>query len=401
MNLLLKIAFALVISLLWFTYVFAQETLSINGYVRGEIGSSDLNNNSLLNPDNLLQRDTFSSKLTTLITAEAKLGNNANIVVGLKGETAATASQTSTVTLQEAYYKDIAGSFSYKIGKQFLAWGPGYAFNPSDVVNIQKNPTLVGVNQLLEGRMIYDFSYIPNDWLTWELIFPTEGVTSKDSIPVIVRNNVIFSGADVYLFGRFIGNGQPYYGGGVSYNLSDRLLFYSEALYKESSLITKVVASGSSFTSATVAEKPFNYLLGFNWAAAEDVSVIAEYYQNQENWTAADFGAFIDYLSFLRVNNPGGLPSALALYRPFGNSRDYTDWTISFSHIMNTYWGVSLGAIVNLSDGSYIARPQISYAVSDNLDISLLGNFFQGNSRSEFGNNPESYTLTLFVNTYF
>ena len=97
-----------------------------------------------LNPGNINDENQFSNLITGSVSFKNDFSDNINGMIRLGAESAPARYRNSDpserVYIRETYIDFLQENYSVRVGKQFIKWGDGVFFNPSDVVNISRDP---------------------------------------------------------------------------------------------------------------------------------------------------------------------------------------------------------------------------------------------------------------------
>ncbi len=133
----------------------------------------------------------------------------------------------------------------------------------------------------------------------------------------------------------------------------------------------------------------------FSSSWCDGASLTVEYYHDSENWTGEDFAGYQDYLEGAQAS-PAAHAAALPYSESFHNSPHYFYAGAALQSLLLTDLQPSLGVVINLSDGSLILNPDISYSLkNNNLLVGLRAFIYLGGSRSEFGSNVARQQLMV------
>ncbi len=245
------------------------------------------------------------------------------------------------------------------LGRQRIAWGTGFAWNPTDLFN-PFNPAAIE----LEEKEGVDAVYvtIPLGALSrFEAAYAPGRDKLKSSAALRVSSN--FSGYDISLMGgdfqraRVLGGDFAGYIGGAG--------FRGEFAY----------------TWKHDEENFFRAILNADYNFPNDYYAFVEFYFNGQGSTDKNNYDFSDLFSGRTFNLAKHYIAALV-------SKNLTPLlTLSFYELLN------------LNDRSQLFGPSLTYSLATNLEISVSAYFFLGSEDSEFGARPSSYFA--FMQYYF
>jgi hypothetical protein len=253
------------------------------------------------------------------------------------------------------------GKITMRIGKQPLAWGTGYVWNPTEVI---------------APKLVYDPSYRRDGEnalkvaYSWRYGGGAEAIgllrETPDSTMAIVRIKENMLGFDLAAIGGWLwdttitpGTAQQrtLIGGQFAGEIVNIGLWAEGCynLYEEDSLSYPEIVAGidHTFTFRT--------------------HVMAEYLYYGRGFPSED-----DYTFDSWLERASGLRKAMGQHLLYVGA----DQTIISFH------SVGLGAIVNPADASGIIIPRLTLSLGDNLDASVYGFISFGDEHSEYGGAP-------------
>jgi len=249
------------------------------------------------------------------------------------------------------------GNAELTLGRQRIAWGTGFAWNPTDLFN-PFNPAAIE----LEEKSGVDAVYlaIPFGSLSrLEAAFAPGRKRLKSSAAVRFSSNLgdydfsIMAGEfqkDRVIGGDFSGYiGGAGFRGEFAYTWSDR---------------------GSNFVRA---------ILNADYSFPNDYYAFIEFYFNgQGTSNKKDYLLFIDDLLSGQI---------------FNLAKHY--FAASVIKSVTPLLGLNIYGIFNLNDKSYLIGPALTYSLATNLEIAASIYFFNGAGDSEFGLQKSSYFAYL------
>ena len=237
-------------------------------------------------------------------------------------------------------------------GRQRIAWGTGFIWNPTDILN-PVNPTTIerdeegGVDALYVVVPLGPLSQIEGVWAAGR----SAGLSSYAA-----RASFNTGDYDIAFMGGFFRESWVF-GGDIAGYLGDAGLRSEWAI--------RAPEAGSAQLRATL-NVDYNFASGFY--------TVVELHYNSPGSRSPDEYDLNDLLDGT-IFNLAELYSALIV-----------------SKSLTPLIGTNLYTLFNLNDGSGLAGPAISWAVLQNVEISLSTYLFFGSSGSEFG---------AFKNAYF
>lgn len=265
-------------------------------------------------------------------------------------------------TLDNAFITWYAGPFSFRLGRQQLPWGTGYAWNPTDVFNVKD---LLEPTYEKPGR-----DALKAEWGFGEaggitLVF-LPGATWQDSTRA-VRGKMHVSGFDLSLSvideactALDIFNPNPE-------QRETRRIFGGDFVGQ---VWEWGVWAEGAWLDGPGEEESWQLVLGTDTTFEFQTSLLVEYFRDsagRERLTDYTLANWLDLVQGVR--------------KTLG--RDYV--MLMVSHPVTALWTATMSLVMNVNDQSLVAVPQVVYNFSDNLDIALAGNIFTGSADSEFG----------------
>lgn len=279
----------------------------------------------------------------------------------------------------------------FRIGKSFVKWGVGYFFSPADVVNLDtinaEDPTAerqgplnlrvqypMGANNLYlylfaeditePADLLYAGKY---EWVMGRSEFGLGTIVSGNTAPKLMTT-VSTAAGEINWFGEAV----------LSYG-SDRTFVNAPASPSDSqALLTTYTVDDELFFKGTV---------GFSWINEDPgIMLIGQYYYNGEGYRDYSYAGYdrtlLDDAAFtvLNPNNPGlTLGDLISFGRHYGAaSASLTSLFGSDDLSLGLFW------IGNLTDGSGIIRPTLSWSPIDRITTSVGIHATYGASGTEY-----------------
>jgi len=276
------------------------------------------------------------------------------------------------IFLDNAFISLYQKHFNLRIGKQQIALGTGYAWNPTDIYNDKNilDPTYEkrGVNAV-----------------KFEIPFSSEGmITSIASIgknweetTKSVHLKQFLFGYDLELsYARSQHSSFDYYA--MNENLEDRDLF---GFSFSGALLGIGIWSETAFNKMSESEDYYQGIIGADFTFENGLYLMSEYYYNELGQQDENDYEFADWMNlFTNGTNLG---------------RDYFYLGESYSLAELIEWSNYI--IVNLNDKSFTYTPWLSFSLNDNVDFDLTANIPYGNDDSEFSQFEENIAVRLKV----
>ena len=317
----------------------------------------------------------------------------------------------TTVTLRQGYAQYWWGTgCGLRAGKQRVAWGSGFVWNPTNRLEPAKNPVNASLEQ--EGVWAARLDVVPASWVGAVLV-ATRGDTSVGDLPFgstpaktdagalrvrfLVKDTdlaVVYSGGQDrpsllgFDLARDVGplslhaEGSVYRGSEIPPARNDerffRIVTGALRIIGETSIAIEYFYNGEGYDDTQMAA----YLGGLDaaYAAATDPRLPA---QEQDR-------ALRQYLAAAAVPYSGGL----------GLRRHYLEASWSRAHLHGD-WTLTARALVGLSDGGIGLTPGIGYAPRGNVTLNLDGVLLLGPQDSEYRLAPVHGALQARVKVLF
>jgi len=308
-------------------------------------------------------------------------------------------------------------SLTFKLGKQTLLWGKGYAFNPVAFVSRPKNPD--DPELALEGFITASADYIKSfdgplkTFSVTPVIFPVYEHINDDFGKI---NRINFAGklylllydTDIDLIGLTGGSKTNRFGIDFSRNITTNFEVHGEFAFINNQKMKAIDSLGKISESKFDAK---SYLLGIRYLTTSDATFIFEYYRNGTGFThleMKDYFSFIDkgYDLFLSKGNDSLLKKASSVTEGnYGRSnpmKDYLYLRVSQKEPFNIlYFTPAITGIMNLNDRSFSISPEFLYTGITNLELRLKATALVGQKGDEYGEKPNDYRIELRVRYYF
>jgi hypothetical protein len=310
-----------------------------------------------------------------------------------------------------------SSSLSFKLGKQTLLWGKGYAFNPVAFAGRPKDaddPELA-----LEGFITASADYIKSfsgplkTFSITPVIFPVYEHINDDFGTV---NKLNFAGklylllydTDIDLIGLAGGSKTNRFGIDFSRNITTNFEIHGEFAFINNQT-KKVIDSQGNISDSKFDAK--SYLIGIRYLTASDTTFIFEYYRNGTGFIHSemkDYFSFIDkgYDLYLKNGNDSLLKKAGSVttgnYGRPNPMQDYFYLRVTQKEPFNIlYFTPAITTVMNLNDKSFTLSPEFLYTGFTNWEFRLKGTALVGQKGAEFGEKQNDYRIDLRVRYYF
>ena len=303
---------------------------------------------------------------------------------------------------------NIAHRAYFRFGKQVLQWGRGYFFNPTDLVNTDRNSFFrrVGGREGVFGAKVH----IPFGTV-WNLygFADAQGVGRIDSLAGAFRVERLFGGTEMSVMIWDRGGGQPVYGADVStrflgLDATGELALHPE--YTRRSLSTEGgIPSLRTETETWTPRASAGLGRSFRVSGIKDrLTTVAEYYYNGPGGTDRRMGL----AQFLpRIGGTSGASSAASalaaqgLYQANSISRDYAAFFATFNRFLRSDITLTFNAIGNLDQSCAMISGGIAYRDLNDFGLSLNVNGFAGPEDTEYTWTGQAAQIQLIAEAAF
>ena len=308
---------------------------------------------------------------------------------------------------------NLSPRWSMSIGKRRFNWGKGYAFNPVGYVNAEKDPE--NPDLALAGKtsvyISYNRSFTSNllqNFSVGAILLPPEAeinekFASADKIGAAFKIYFLLKNIDIDIMAAFKKNEPQRVGVDFSTNMRENLEIHAEFSYAQDEikyfiaddLISQQEMDGGS------------YLLGLRYLNRFNTTLVAEYYHNNSGLSKNEFSSYVNYLhSSLESNIPEQLNSAKSVMSTTLRSKtlmhDYLYVKLSQPEPFSLlYTSISMFAIYNIGDKSFLFSPQLSYKPYTNFEVLLWPFLFYGGNDTEYGSKQFERKIEIWMRFYF
>lgn len=340
-------------------------------------------------------------------SVELGAGNKVNIelgagVSGLATVTAVIEAEVAGLTvdarLGQLYGDLTAGGFMLRVGKQELHWGRGFSWNPTNYFGAATK---------------LDFFAKPRNWPNLlNAALSLEGFSAMAIAELGKQPENMMAafqvGIPIWLFelelNGFTQGGRYGLGGNLVFEL-DNNMFYVEAAGRSGEYRPVVGGgAGAGWTLGARDSAWYPRITGGYYRIFEDTSFLClEYSYNGDGWTAAEAAAYYAGLPSLLVSRPESAAELLAVPTTWiGQLRQ--NYVVFIGNVPNfpiPKLRLGVNAALCLDDLSGVATPEIRYDLTDNAWVALNGNFYWGDSATEFGSLPVRLVANLTLQICF
>jgi len=347
-----------------------------------------------LNRGNVLGLDPDEGLLRASAAWKESLGGARFVVRGFVERSLGGTGDETTVTLRQGYAQYWWGTgCGVRAGKQRVAWGSGFVWNPTNRLEPAKNPVNASLEQ--EGVWAARMDVVPASWVGLVLV-ATRGDTNVGDLPFgaapaksdagALRVRFLVSDTDL----AFVFSGGQERPSLLGFDVARDVGPFS--LHAEGS-----VYQGAEIPPARSDQTFFRIVTGALRVIGE-TSLAFEYFYNGEGYDDSQMAAYLAGLdvAYAASTDPRLPPEerdrALQRYLagaavPYsgglGLRRHYLQASWSRAHLHGD-WTLTARALVGLSDGGVGLTPGIGYAPRGNVTINLDGVLLLGPQDSEY-----------------
>ncbi|MBC8175316.1 MAG: hypothetical protein H8E82_06655, partial [Candidatus Marinimicrobia bacterium] len=286
-----------------------------------------------------------------------------------------------TLFLDNVYLRASFSKFDVTVGKQQIALGTGYAWNPTDIFNQKdlldptyENPGInaVRVEIPLGSRLLADLIVTPgSDWnISRRFIQLKMGLGSFDLM--------LISGT--FQWDRT----------GIELDTMNIFMPIQESVIPTERQIVGGAIVGELFGLGLWAEGAWNklkeeddyveFLTGFDYTFDFQTYLMVEYYHNGSGISGGEELRFNDYIYYLN----GETHSLM---------QDYS--FVYLNHPLADLLTIGVFGIVNFNDESFVINPQLEWNAFENVNVTLLISQSFGDDKTEFGVQDRAVRLRL------
>lgn len=308
---------------------------------------------------------------------------------------------------REAYAQYGFGEgLSLRLGKQRIAWGSGFAWNPTNRIEPPKNPLNTGLEQ--EGATAVRLDFIPTTW-AGVILVAARSQTGIGDLPfataserkrtAALRARFLVKNTDLALV--FLGgkNQHTLVGADVGRSVGAFSLHAEIAAYDGAELPPARSTNSASMPGAS-AGRFWRVAIGALRTIGESTSVSFEYFFNQEGYDDDARAAYLAELASAPTLQAYGALARLPYAGGLGLGRHYLHgaWTRSTP---GGRWTTAARAVLGLSDGGLALTPGISYAPRGDVTTHLDAVLLLGSASSEYRLSPVKGALQARVRVLF
>jgi len=360
----------------------------------------DLENPSFDSLDN-----TFSIDLGTTLFFDARPDDTIRVLGKVAVDYPFTAASGGTRTFYDIFHVtelfsdfNIDNKVFFRAGKSTINWGVGYFFSPADLLNLSRidpeNP-----DAELEGPVSAKMNVPVGRNNYYLYVIAPEGITSASQLAVAPKAEFVAGATEIALGAYYQKDHAP--AGMVTFTtgIGDVSLF-GEGVVTYGSDKTFV---NSDFTTVRYDDTFFfKGTAGFMYSWSDDLADFSfnfagQYLYNGEGYSTDDqkFLTQNRQNAMLSITSGLGPLSALSLSDLVQTGRQYAAGSFSWNKMFQSDFTLSVFFLGNLSDGSGMLKPALSYSGFNDIDISLSVPYSYGESGDEYTPLGDSLSASL------
>lgn len=287
-------------------------------------------------------------------------------------------------TAREAYAQyGFGDGLSVRVGKQRIAWGSGFAWNPTNRIEPPKNPLNTGLEQ--PGATAVRVDFIPTSWAGLILVAARSETGVGDLPFATVRPRRRTAALRVRFLVKNTDLAFVFSGGKNQHTLVGADVGRSVGAYSLHAEMASYL--GAELPPARRGERFWRAAVGGLRTFGESSSVSLEYFFNQEGYSDAARGAYLRDLERAPTLQAYGVLASLPYAGGLGLGRHYLQGTFSRS-TPGGRWTSAARAVLGLSDGGLALTPGLSFAPRGDVTTHLDAVLLLGSAGSEYRLSP-------------
>ncbi len=266
--------------------------------------------------------------------------------------------------LDNAFIKLVFTRFDLTAGKQQVSPGAGYAWNPTDILNI-KNSLDPTYEQPGQNVLRADIPLM--DRFNFMLLYGPERNIDRSSKIINLKTRL----------GHF---DFSFTGGDKAATLTSPTTFlaeYEERKIAGFDIVGELLGIGiwgeAAYNDMELSENYFEGLIGADYTFGNGLHLLTELYRNEQGKGDHTRYDLLDWLRFF-----SGEKKVMSQDQGF----------IYINYPASDLLSIGASAIISITDGSMVLVPTAAYNFDDNLDISFFGNIY-------IGADGKSYSSTM------
>jgi hypothetical protein len=297
----------------------------------------------------------------------------------------------------------------FRAGKQVLQWGPGYFFNPTDLINVERKTVLrrLGAREGVFGAK----AHVPFGTAANLYAFLDAGKVSRpDSLTAAVKAEFLAGRSELALMAWGGGGRDPVYGADLTtrwlgLDLTAEAALHSRYLKREAVLeagAPRIASSRRSWQPRASLGAGRGFAIG---GIPDRITVNGEYYYNHPGSDARSM-PFADLLAQAAAAgfDPAtglALAAASGLYEPNSFSRHYAAVFAMWNRFLRSDLALSCNAISNLNQGSAFWAGSLGYRDLNDFGLTLTISGAAGPEGAEYVIGSDAMRVQVLAETAF
>lgn len=324
---------------------------------------------------------------------DARLPRGFRAFAGLEWDLDAARGDSASFRVPETFLDaNVARKAWFRVGKQVLQWGPGYFFNPTDLINVERKALVrrLGAREGVFGAKVHvPFGTRANLYG----FLDANRVSRADSLSGAIKAEFLAGRSELAVMAWDGGGRDPVYGA----DLSTRV--FGLDLVGEAALYSAFRARGLAFAGGipALAESKRDWQprasigagRGFDAGGVPDrLMLSAEYYYNHPGSgdRRMPFASLLGQAAGLGFTPEQALGAAAAFgaYEPNSFSRHYAAAFASWNRFFRSDLTLSGSALLNLDQSSALLAGVLAYRDLNDFGLSLTVYGFAGPNGTEY-----------------
>lgn len=364
--------------------------------------SADITESDLSSPSVDSLEDDFSINLGTSLFFDARPDDTIRVLGKVEITYPFTSSVDEPRNFDDVFHVtelfsdfNIDDKIFFRAGKSTINWGVGYYFSPADLLNLSQidpeNP-----DDELEGPVSVKMN-IPSGSNNFYLyIISPEGITSASELAVAPKAEFVVENSEIGIGAYYQKDHAPAAMATLTSAVGDVSVF-SEGVVSYGSDKTFVT---QDLTTVTYDDRFFfKGTAGFIYSWSDDLSNFSfnfseQYFYNGEGYSADDQ----DFVTTYRPGILAGIMNSTGIVSMsdiLNSGRHYGAGTFSWDEILQSDFTFRIFWLGNLSDGSGLLKPSLSYTGFNDIDLSLSVPYSYGEIGDEYTPSGDSLGVTI------
>lgn len=336
----------------------------------------------------------FASTISSNLNLDVRLTDGVKAYTSFKLTKSNIATTDSFIKLNEMFFDFNVKNKTYiRVGKQNLAWGRGYFFNPTDLINIASKDLndVSGTREGNYGIKIHVPQGVSKNFYTYIKMENSENIkdltlalkyeflvkNSEFSVSTVFRDPSIYDPVLAFDFGSSWGKAQTF--GELTFQNGDKLDYYENGI--NVSLKDKLIVKATLGYNRTFDRKPKE--------EEKTLQLTQEVYYNGAGYPKNGKDGF-------PVSTGSGSPK----YNPYKDGQYFLANFITLNKIINKDGSLTLNSLSNLSDNIHQISGTFNYEMNDEVTLGTSLTGYLGEQGALASSIP-NYTLGVSAEVSF